>query len=396
MTNIAVVNYGSKNDYARMLHEQAGQLYIFSHHDIAGVTDTGRFAHYEHVPDCEFLPYAELRIRQLAEDVRFDHVLTDNEYDLERVARIRSHLGLPGQSEESALSFRDKVVMKQVAGKRVRTPRFSGLGTFTDLLDFITETSYPVVVKPRKQGGSRDIVILHGKDDLVRFSRRHWRDDLMVEEFIDGHVFHVDAVLADGYRFISCSRYLRTCLGVLAGENNGSIQLHPADPVAVELESFLDQTLEAFDTPDVCAYHLEVFRTSDGGLLLCEIASRAGGARVPAITRATYGIDLLETWLRLSCGLPVAAVPGRPPAMLHAAVAVVPQGRALRAPKRPPFDWVTQYEVNTALAPDAVAQNSTSNLCFALVEGTRFDELRVRLLEVERWVLDNLVEDDLR
>lgn len=183
MTGIAIVNYGRANDYGRMLPERVKNLHVFSHYDLE---NTEEFAYYEFVPDCEFVPYAELKIREMAREIQFDHVLTDNEYDLERVARIRAHLGVPGQSEESALSFRDKAVMKEVAGKRVRTPKFAGLGSIADLIGFIADTSYPVVVKPRKQGGSRDIVVIRDDEDLLAFGRRHWRDDLMVEEFIDG------------------------------------------------------------------------------------------------------------------------------------------------------------------------------------------------------------------
>jgi len=384
MTRIAVINYGPANDYARMLPEFVSGLHVFSHHDLK---NTAGFARYEHVPDCEFVPYPELEIRRSAP---FDFVLTDNEYDLERAARIRAHLGIPGQSPESALSFRDKVVMKEVAGKRVRTPKFAPLNTIADLTDFRAANSCPVVVKPRKQGGSRDIVVIRDDAELVAFSRRHWRDDLMVEEFIDGHIYHVDAVLSPGYRFVSCSRYLRTCLDVFSGRNNGSIQLPADDPVAVALAGFLDDVLAAFDTPRTCAYHLEVFRTPSGEFLLCEIASRAGGARIPAITRATYGVDLLTTWLRLSCGLPVDPAPVSVPEKLHGAVAVVPQGRPVHAPGKLPFDWVTEYQVNTAPAP--VVGNSTSNLCFAVVEGTSPGEIEQRLLEAEDWVLANLGE----
>ena len=389
MTEIAVINYGPANNYAGMLPEVADHLYVFSHHQLE---NTAKFAHYEFVPDCEFVPYAELKVRQLANDIAFTHVVTNNEYDLERAGRLRDHLGLPGQSEASALSFRDKVVMKQLASAKVRTPQFAALDSIADLLDFIADHSYPVVVKPRKQGGSRDIVVIGDDDDLIAFSRRHWRDDLMIEEFVDGDVYHVDAIVAGGYRLVSCARYLRSCLGVMSGQNNGSIQLHPRERVAGELESFLDDVLAAFDRPATGAYHLEVFRTRSGELLLCEIASRVGGARIPAITRATYGVDLLTTWLRLSCGLPVEPAPSAWPSVLHAAVAIVPQGRPVRAPARPPFGWVTEYEVNSGLPQDAMPQNSTSNLCYAVVNGADSAELEQRLLEVEGWLLDNLIE----
>ncbi|MEU1626343.1 hypothetical protein ABZ746_13660 [Streptomyces sp. NPDC020096] len=389
MANVAVINYGPLNDYAAMLPELADGLHVFSHNEL---TNTAGFALYEYVPDCEFVPYPELRIRQLVRERRFTHLITDNEYDLERTARIREDLGVPGQSSASALSFRDKVVMKQVAGRAVATPRFARLGTITDLTDFIAGNTYPVVVKPVKQGGSRDIVVLRDESELVEFSRRHWRDDLMVEDYIEGDIYHVDAVLAEDYRFVASSRYLRNCLGVLSGQNNGSLQLHPQDKLAKRLEEFLDSTLGAFDPPTTGAYHLEVFHTPEDELVLCEIASRVGGSRIPALTRATYGLDLLTTWLRLSCGLPVDPPPSAPPTVLHGSVAIVPQGRPVRAPDRTPFEWVRHYQVNDRLAPGATPQNSTSNLCFAIVSGADTQEVERRLLEVESWLLANLRE----
>ncbi|MFK4149113.1 acetyl-CoA carboxylase biotin carboxylase subunit family protein [Streptomyces sp. NPDC004065] len=387
MTNVAVINYGPKSDYAAMLPELADTLHVFSHHELTG---TERFAHYEYVPDCEFVPYAELRIRRLAEDKPFTHLITDNEYDLERAARIREDLKIPGQSAASALSFRDKAVMKEVAGRTVPTARFARLETIVDLTDFIAANGYPVVVKPVKQGGSRDISVLCGEEDLLEFSRRHWREDLMAEEFVEGPMYHVDAVLAPGYRFVASSRYVRSCLGVFSGQNNGSIQLRPEDPFARRLEDFLDRVLDAFDTPEVGAYHLEVFHTPGDELVLCEIASRVGGDRIPFLTRLTYGVDLHASWLRQSCGLPVEAPPAAPPAQVHGSLSILPQGRPVRAPGRPPFPWVRHYEVNDRLAPDAVAQNSTSYLCFVVVGGRDAAEVEQRLLQAETWLMDHL------
>ena len=389
MTNIAVINYGAQHDYSAMLPEVAGNLHVFSHNELA---NTEKFALYEYVEDCEHVPYAELRIAQLARERPFTHLITDNEYDLERAARIRESLGIPGQSRQSALSFRDKAVMKEVAGRAVATPRFAGLETFTDLTDFIADNGYPVVVKPVKQGGSRDIAVLRGAEDLLAFSRRHWRDDLMAEEFVEGDMYHVDAVLAEGYRFVSSSRYLRSCLSVLSGQNSGSIQLHPQDKLAQRLEEFLDRMLEVFDTPPAAAYHLEVFHTAEDELVLCEVASRAAGSSIPAITRTTYGVDLHTTWLRLSCGLPVDPPPAGPPAVLHGSVGIVPQGRPVRPPERLPFEWVAHYKVNEALPLGATPQNSTSHLCFVIVRGACSDEVEQRLLEAESWILEHLTE----
>ncbi|WP_406011844.1 hypothetical protein OG520_01325 [Streptomyces sp. NBC_00984] len=386
---IAVINYGPTLDYPAMFPECADRLHVFSHHDLE---HTEGLAHYEYVPECESVPYAELMIRRLARERPFTHVLTNNEYDLERTARIREDLGLSGQSTASALSFRDKAVMKETASRTVPVPNFVRLGTFTDLTDFVERYGYPVVVKPVKQGGSRDITVLRGEDDLLGFSRLPWREDLMAEEFVEGPMYHIDAVLSDAYRFVASSRYLRSCLGVFSGQNNGSVQLRPDSPFARRLESYLDQVLAAFETPPASAFHLEVFHTPDDQLVLCEIASRVGGDRIPALTRATYGVDLHAAVLRLSCGLPVASPPQDPPAQVHGSVSVLPQGRPVRAPGRPPFPWVRHYEVNEKLAPGETTLHSAHHLCFAIVCGDGPEQVEERLLATENWLMENLVE----
>ncbi|MFI6048905.1 acetyl-CoA carboxylase biotin carboxylase subunit family protein [Streptomyces violascens] len=387
MSNVAVINYGPKLDYAAMLPELADRLQVFSHHELK---NTQSFARYEYVENCEAVPYAELMIRRLARERPFTHIVTDNEYDLERAARMRESMGIPGQSTRSALSFRDKAVMKEVASRTVPTAAFARLDSVVELTGFIAEFGYPVVVKPVKQGGSRDISVLRGEDDLVAFSRTPWREDLMVEEFVEGQMYHVDAVLGDGFRFVASSRYLRSCLGVFSGENSGSLQLHPEDAFAKRLEEFFDRTLDAFEVPPTSAYHLEVFHTPDDELVLCEIASRVGGDRIPALTRATYGVDLHTAALRLSCDLPVDPPATTPPAAVHGSISILPQGRPVSLPGRPPFPWVTHYEVNEQLAPDAVTLHSASHLCFVIVRGADTAEVEERLLEAEAWLMSAL------
>ncbi|MFH8716321.1 hypothetical protein ACH4GC_34220, partial [Streptomyces zaomyceticus] len=44
----------------------------------------------------------------------FDEIIALSEFDLLRAARLRDLLGLRGQNEESAIAFRDKLVMKDL------------------------------------------------------------------------------------------------------------------------------------------------------------------------------------------------------------------------------------------------------------------------------------------
>ncbi|UGY91702.1 ATP-grasp domain-containing protein [Streptomyces gobiensis] len=384
-----VINGGSSNDYADMLPELAAGMVVFTQNPLPAPE---RYAHYEHVADCESAPYTELAALRMASDptnpISFEHVLTDNEYGLERAGRIRDRLDIPGQSEASARVFRDKALMKDVAAHGVSVPAFARLDTFPDLLEFIAERDYPVVVKPVCQGGARDIAVLRCEEDLTEFSTCRWRDDLMVEEFVPGEVYHLEAVIAPDFRFIATGRYYTSCLEVFSGANSGSVLLHPREPMAARLADFFDTLLKVLPAPDVGAYHLEVFHTLDDRLLLCEVASRVGGARIPQLIRHTYGIDLKETWFRLATGLPLRAEPVEAPVVVHGEISMTPRaGRVVAVPGPPPFDWVAEH-VRTLTPGDHSSGpvHSASNVCWTIVSGTDSSQLMDRLHECEGWL----------
>jgi hypothetical protein len=90
--------------------------------------------------------------------------------------------------------------------------------------------------------------------------------------------------------------------------------------------------------------------------------------------------------------LPVDPPPTAPPTAVHGSISILPQGRPVRAPQQPPFEWVRHYEVNDRLAPGAVAQNSTSFLCFVIVSGRDLAEVEQRLLKAETWLMKHLEE----
>jgi hypothetical protein len=93
-------------------------------------------------------------------------VISITEEDLIRGARIRKLLGITnGQSIESAIRFRDKVVMvnftastykkKNVLKKHnIRVPEFKDIESGCDILDFVKNHGYPCVIKPSKGYGS--------------------------------------------------------------------------------------------------------------------------------------------------------------------------------------------------------------------------------------------------
>ncbi len=93
----------------------------------------------------------ELKAVELHKKYGFSRVVYQAEQDVLRAAQIRELLGLAGQSVESALQFRDKLIMKETLLARhdvVRTiliPTFARVVGVKSILAFIAQHDYPVV-----------------------------------------------------------------------------------------------------------------------------------------------------------------------------------------------------------------------------------------------------------
>jgi len=71
------------------------------------------------------------------------------------------------------------------------------------------------------------------------------------------------------------------------------------------LQNFVRSVLNILPTPSATTFHAEVFHTPADQLILCEIASRTGGARISDGLEAALGQNINRLWARQECGLDV-------------------------------------------------------------------------------------------
>lgn len=251
----------------------------------------------------------------------YAHIVALSEYDILRAARLREFLGLPGQDYESALAFRDKVVMKDywAAASLPITP-YTAVDTATDLLEFAARHGFPVVVKPRRAAGSRGVSVLRDHQQLSAWLRDVWSMPLsgmsgwMAEEFVDGQMMHVDGLLAVGGMEIAWPSTVTSQLAFHDGHPTFSIQLDAADPAVTEARAVVEAALKALPCPDLTIFHAEIWRLSDNSLALNEIASRLGGGKIRATIAAAFGTDMAQRYVQgtvmpdcLAADIPAAA-----------------------------------------------------------------------------------------
>ncbi|MFJ6392825.1 acetyl-CoA carboxylase biotin carboxylase subunit family protein [Streptomyces sp. NPDC091972] len=229
-------------------------------------------------------------------------------------AELRSQYGLVGMDVETATLFRDKTSMKE----RVRSvhaapvPEFSNLDSY-EVLDKIDWNSGRKVIKSRLGLGANGVQVV----DTLDAARKACsgldlqNDHYEIEDFIDGDIYHCDAVMQDGkVRFESVGRYLANPAAYEEGGFFGTA-LVTEGQLRERIVSLNEEVLKALGMRDGVT-HLELFHTPDDTLVFCEVAGRPAGGGIPAVIEAQHGINIAEISLRLQAGLKVELPPRDP------------------------------------------------------------------------------------
>ena len=279
------------------------------------------YAHVEVVDDFHFNPLVESRALALHREQSFDRVLAVSEFELLRAARLRELFGVPGQDVASATAFRDKLAMKDIlSAAGVPVADYAPVANLADLLRFVDRVGYPVVVKPRRGGGSMDVRVVRGPQDvesLLRAHRELGADDggqLLAERFVEHELLHVDGMVVAGEtRLMWASTQGETsCLDIKEGRPLHSCLLDPEDPLLEPARDLTRRALAALPTPETSMFHAEVFLATDGSLVFNEVASRAGGGMIEDMVALAFGPFLPELYVRTLAGNEPPVVPSAP------------------------------------------------------------------------------------
>ncbi|MDV6316243.1 acetyl-CoA carboxylase biotin carboxylase subunit family protein [Idiomarina sp. HP20-50] len=206
-------------------------------------------------------------------------IVTHYETDFIAAAKIRESFNVPGQSVQSAEAFRDKSIMKRLCqDAQIRVPKFKTFTTLgsleataTSILEYF---NLPVVVKPIDGLGSSATFLVYTESELKEGIRQS-DDTFLVEELIEGDLFHVDGIVENNeVLFICASKYFGTTLNFLEGKAVGSHTLEQTSELAKRLKQFTYKVLSALPKPEKLTFHCEMFLTPANEMVFGEIASR--------------------------------------------------------------------------------------------------------------------------
>ncbi|WP_052196513.1 ATP-grasp domain-containing protein [Bacillus sp. FSL R5-0432] len=387
-----ILSYSPEEEpYHEWLPEIKDHIVLFVNEDYI---DTFNHNHYSAV-----LPFSnysqngniERIAMSLNEKQPFKQVIAIDELDLIRAAQLRELFGIEGQSIENTVPYRDKLIMKKyIQEEGIPVPEFTLVNSPLDLLLFIENHGFPVIVKPRDSVATIGISMIRDSTELEEWLTNQFQPNMLAEKYIEGKLYHIDGLVSDGeIKFCWPSTYHTLNRKWLNTDFHSSYMLGRDNPVFERLISLTHKVIELLPSPKLFTFHLEVFEKPTGELLICEIASRTGRALVNNTIEHSLGVNLNRSVLRLQCDLPVEINPTL--SQLGGWILCKTQvGELVSVPSEIPFDFVVKYQVTgkPGMLYDG-SKHCVDSIANMMIVANSEIELQDNILKAQRWFVEN-------
>ena len=348
---------------------------------------------------------ALLDIADLARQKPLKALVAQAEWDIGWAGGLRDRLRIPGQDQASALAYKNKLIMKEhLRAAGLPTASYRRVETILDVYDHANQYGYPLVVKPTSAGGAIGVVFIDNREQLDAFAepglapRIETPPDLMVEGFIEGRQYIVDGLVLDG-KLVFCwpSAYIGAPSDYHEGGRHLAAVMIEADhPLRARLQEITRAVLGALPSPRTFPFHAEFYHTPDDRLVVGEIGSRTGGARIDDMYNPIFGVQSLNrAWVRYDAGLDPGVesfddVECARSRGVAGWITFSPQPGLVRRLPSPPTDPRVNFRL-TARPGMRLVQPVHSGDFFAsaVVTGTSFSEVEARINRLADWFWNN-------
>ncbi len=243
-------------------------------------------------------------VSHVARTRRIDRIVALDDFDVETAALLREHLRVPGMGETTARYFRDKLAERMKARNvGIPVPDFVHVLNDERIGVFAGATPLPWILKPRSQAAAIGMKKIERAEDLwpALDALGDRRSFYVLERFVPGDVFHVDAIVWDtSVVFQAMHRYGEPPFQVAHGGGiftTTSVAKH--DPAWAALETINRDVLATFGIVRGVT-HTEFIRSAaDGRFLFLETSARVGGAFIVDLVEAETGVNLWREWAKL-------------------------------------------------------------------------------------------------
>jgi len=225
-----------------------------------------------------------------------------DDFDVEMAGMLREFLQVPGFGRTVSARFRDKLTMRTTARRLgLRVPEFTGAFNDDEINGWADRVPAPWVLKPRSAAASIGVKKIANRDALwpALHAAGGDRPLCLLEAFVSGDVFHVDAIVRHGRVVAAVASKYRTPPMRIAHDGGVFVTRRLPDD-ACDATALLEANralLEGFELSNGVS-HSEFIGGPDGPVFL-ETSARVGGAFIVDVIETATGLNLWKEWARV-------------------------------------------------------------------------------------------------
>ena len=226
-----------------------------------------------------------------------------DDFDVEKAARLREHLRIPGMGDTTARYFRDKLAMRKKAeDDSISIPDFVHVLNHNKINEFLDSHKPPYIIKPRSQAGAIGLKKVNSKDEAwdVINGLGDEQSYYLMEEFIEGEIYHVDSIIFNHeVRFSQVHKYALPPFEVAhKGRVFCTRTVEKDCEDELKLKEINRTVLKSLGLKKGVS-HTEFIKSSDGKFYFLETSARVGGANIGELITFSSGVNLWKEWALL-------------------------------------------------------------------------------------------------
>lgn len=259
----------------------------------------------------------ENQVLEAALDFKPDGIMTlATDMPMRSVALVAERLRLPGISYEVAIKATDKYLMALAFKQNnVPSPWFYLVSSKEDLYTLSGSISFPCIMKPTDNAGSKGVVKIKSYDELIEkyeYSHSCSRSgNVIIQEFLEGDEVSVEMMIVAGTpHVLQITDKLTTGepYFVELGHNQPSILPHDTQ---AQIRDVAVRACAAIGIDNGPA-HVEMKIAPNGIPKMVELGARMGGDNITtALVPLSTGIDMVQATIQMALGIEPNLLPSQ-------------------------------------------------------------------------------------
>ncbi|MBR2732128.1 MAG: ATP-grasp domain-containing protein [Clostridia bacterium] len=250
----------------------------------------------------------------VAKEYHPDGIMTlATDMPMRSVAMACEECGLPGIKYDTAVKATDKGEMiKAFEAAGVAHPWYYIVGDEKDFEATVPMITYPCVMKPTDNAGSRGVMLCGSAEELKNayaYSRKESRSGaVIIEEYLQGPEFSIEVMVVDDVpHVLQITDKLTTGAPHFVEMGHSQPSRQPAQ-VQAQIRDLACRAVQAVGIHTGPA-HVEMILTAQGPKMV-ELGARMGGDCITThLVPLSTGIDMVGSTIHLACGEPVDLTP---------------------------------------------------------------------------------------